>query len=124
VTIGALDSSHLGTASIGTDALYSATSDAASITAAQTALTDLNSAIAQVASIRGGIGAGINRLNSAVNVMNTQVQNLTSAESSIKDADVGQVVANLSKYQVLEQTGIAALAQANSQEQAVLKLLQ
>jgi flagellin len=124
VAIGALDSGHMGTASIATDNLYSATSDAASITAAQTALGDLNTAISQVANLRGGIGAGINRLGSAVNVMNTQVQNLTSAASAIKDADVGQVVANLSKYQVLEQTGIAALAQANSQEQAVLKLLQ
>jgi flagellin len=43
--------------------------------------------------------------------------------SGIQDANIGQVVANMSKYQVLEQTGIAALAQANSQEQAVLKLL-
>jgi flagellin len=124
VAIGALDDSHMGSASIHADSLYSATSDAASITVAKTALGDLNTAISQVANLRGGIGAGINRLGSAVNVMNTQVQNLTSAASAIKDADVGQVVANLSKYQVLEQTGIAALAQANSQEQAVLKLLQ
>ncbi len=124
VAIGALDDSHMGSASIHADSLYSATSDTASITVAKTALGDLNTAISQVANLRGGIGAGINRLGSAVNVMNTQVQNLTSAASAIKDADVGQVVANLSKYQVLEQTGIAALAQANSQEQAVLKLLQ
>jgi flagellin len=124
VSVGQLDDAHLGTQSISTDTLYSATSDAASIAAAKTTLTDLNSAISQVANLRGGIGAGINRLNSAVTVMNTQVQNLTAAASAIKDADVGQVVANLSKYQVLEQTGIASLAQANSQEQAVLKLLQ
>jgi flagellin len=93
-------------------------------TDAQSALTAIESAIASVASDRGNIGAGINRLNAAVSVMNTQVQNLTSGESAIKDADVGTVVANLSKYQVLEQTGIAALAQANTNEQAVLKLLQ
>jgi flagellin len=62
-------------------------------------------------------------LTSATNVINTQVQNLTSAQSSIQDANIGQVVANLSKYQVLEQTGIASLAQANTQEQAILRLL-
>jgi flagellin len=124
VSVGQLDSGHLGTQSISSDTLYAASNDAASIAAAKTALTDLNTAISQVASLRGGIGAGINRLTSAVNVMNTQVQNLTSAASSIKDADIGQVVANMSKYQVLEQTGISSLAQANQQEQAVLKLLQ
>jgi flagellin len=42
----------------------------------------------------------------------------------MQDANVGQVIANLSKYQVLEQTGISALAQANQNEQVVLKLLQ
>ena len=84
----------------------------------------VESAIASVASTRGAIGAAINRLNDAVNVMNNQVQNLTSAVSNIQDANIGTVVANMSKYQVLEQTGIAALAQANSNEQAVLKLLQ
>jgi flagellin len=42
----------------------------------------------------------------------------------MQDANIGQVVANMSKYQVLEQTGISALAQANQNEQAVLKLLQ
>jgi flagellin len=98
--------------------------DLSSATDAQTALTAIESAIASVASNRGTIGAGINRLNAAVSVMKNQVQNLTSGESAIKDADVGTVVANLSKYQVLEQTGIAALAQANTQEQAVVKLLQ
>jgi flagellin len=91
---------------------------------AASALTVINNAISDVASMRGVIGAGINRLNSATNVINTQVQNLTSAQSSIQDANVGQVVANLSKYQILEQTGISSLAQANQNQQAVLKLLQ
>jgi len=98
--------------------------DLNSTTHAQSALTQIEGAIASVASTRGGIGAAINRLNAAVNVMNNQVQNLTSAVSGIQDANIGTVVANLSKYQILEQTGIASLAQANSQEQAVLKLLQ
>lgn len=90
---------------------------------AETALTTIAAAIATVAAQRGAIGSGINQMNAAVNVMNNTSQNLTSSLSGIQDANIGQVVANMSKYQVLEQTGIAALAQANSQEQAVLKLL-
>jgi flagellin len=119
VQIGLLNSSQIGSNSIalGTQNLGTATG-------AASALTVINNAISDVAAMRGTIGAGINRLNSATNVINTQVQNLTSAQSSMQDANVGQVVANLSKYQVLEQTGISALAQANQNEQAVLKLLQ
>jgi len=66
----------------------------------------------------------MNRLTAAVNIMSNEVQNLTAAESSITSADIGSTVSDLSKYQVLQQTGIAALAQANTSEQAVVKLLQ
>ena len=91
---------------------------------AQSALVAIEGAISTVAADRGAVGAGINQLNAGLNVMNNTSQNLSSSLSGIQDADVGQVVANMSKYQVLEQTGIAALTQANTQEQAVLKLLQ
>jgi flagellin len=114
----------LSASQIGSNATTLATQDLGTSTGASAALTVINNAISDVAAMRGTIGAGINRLNSATNVINTQVQNLTSAQSSMQDANVGQVVANLSKYQVLEQTGISALAQANQNEQAVLKLLQ
>ena len=53
-----------------------------------------------------------------------QVQNLTSAEDSIMSANIPQQVTNLSEYSVLNQFGISALAQANSSQQSVLKLLQ
>ena len=91
---------------------------------AQTALTTIAAAIATVAGARGTIGSGINQMNAALQVMNNTAQNLTSSLSGIQDADIGKVVANMSKFQVLEQTGISALAQSNSQAQAVLKLLQ
>ena len=74
--------------------------------------------------LRGTIGASINRLQSASNVINNQVQNLTSAENTITAADIPTAVAQLTKYTILEQTGISALAQANQQQQLVLKLLQ
>jgi flagellin len=91
---------------------------------AQTALTTIAGAISTVAGQRGAIGSGINQMNAALSVMTNTSQNLTSSLSGIQDADIGKVVANMSKYQVLEQTGISALAQSNSQAQAVLKLLQ
>jgi flagellin len=118
VPIGLLSSSQIGsnTTSLGEQNLGTASG-------AASALTVINSAISDVAAMRGTIGAGINRLTSATNVINTQVQNLTSAQSSIQDANIGQVIANMSKYQILEQTGIAALAQSNTSEQAILRLL-
>jgi flagellin len=114
----------LSTVNLGGTATTLQSQNLGTASGAASALTVINSAISDVAAMRGTIGAGINRLNSATNVINTQVQNLTSAQSSIQDANVGQVVANLSKYQILEQTGISALAQANQNQQAVLKLLQ
>jgi flagellin len=70
------------------------------------------------------VGAGENTLNYAINLAQSQISNFSAAESSIKDANVATQAANLSKSQVLTQTAVAALAQANSEPQAVLKLLQ
>ncbi|HTZ96951.1 MAG TPA: flagellin [Terriglobales bacterium] len=92
--------------------------------ATQTVLQTINTAIADVASIRGELGAKSNQLTAASNVVNAQVQNLTSAEDTITAADIPTTVANMSKYSILEQTGISALAQANQMQQLVLKLLQ
>lgn len=117
VALNQLSSGNMNGASIANDDLLSAAD-------AQASLTDLNSSIAQVAALRGDIGAGINRLQAATNVMNTQTQNLTSAEGSIRSADMTQVVANLTQYSILSQTGISALSQANQMQQSVLKLLQ
>ena len=91
---------------------------------AQAALTLINGAVATVAELRGNIGATVNRLQSASNVISNQTQNLTSAENDVTAANIPSTVANLSQYSILEQTGISALAQANQQQQLVLKLLQ
>jgi len=92
--------------------------------AAQAALTTINTAIQTIAALRGTLGASVNRLQAASNVINNQVQNLTGAEDSVRAADIPSTVAALAKYSILEQTGISALAQANQQQQLVLKLLQ
>lgn len=120
VTIGALSSAAIDN---GASQVSLANDDLSTDTDAQTALTDINQAIQNVAGIRGALGAGINRLQSASTVINSQVQNLTSAEDGIRAADIPSAVANLTKYSILEQTGIAALAQANQQQQLVLSLL-
>lgn len=91
---------------------------------AQATLGLINSAIASVASLRGTLGATVNRLTAASNVITTETQNLTSAEDGITAADIPTVVANLSQYTILEQSGISALAQANTAQQSILKLLQ
>jgi flagellin len=83
----------------------------------------INSAVGQVAGLRGTIGASVNRLQAASSVITTQVQNLTSAEDGIVAANIPAVVANLSRYSILDQSGISALAQANTAQQTILTLL-
>jgi len=123
VTIGSLNTSSLTNGS-GTAGVNLAATDLNTQGDAQSALILLGQAIANIASVRGNLGAVVNRLTAASNVLNSQVLNLTSAESTITSADIPTVVANLTKYSILEQTGISALAQSNQQQQLVLKLLQ
>jgi len=90
---------------------------------AQATLGLINSSIASVAALRGTLGANINRLQAASNVISNQVQNLTAAEDGIRAADIPSVVANLARNTILNQSGISALAQANSAQQSILTLL-
>lgn len=90
---------------------------------AQATLGLINAAIGSVASLRGTLGANVNRLQAASSVITNEVQNLTSAEDGIRAADIPSVVANLSRFTILNQSGISALAQANSAQQSILTLL-
>ncbi len=87
-------------------------------------LGEVEAAIDTVAGRRGSLGASMNRLENAVSVMQSQVQNLTAAESQIRDADFAAEIANLTKFQILSQVGVAAMAQANAVPQSVLSLFQ
>jgi len=120
VTVGTLASSAVTSGATTTNL---STDDLTTAAKAQTALTDIYTAIESVAGIRGSIGAGINRLQSAVNVINNQTQNLTAAEDQIVSANIPQQVANLSQFTILNQSGISALAQANSAQSSILNLL-
>jgi len=91
-------------------------------TGAKAALTALKDALSGVSSSRSTIGSGINRLQAAVSVLQVQSQNTQAAESTIRDANIAEEVANLTKYQILAQSGMAALTQANTQSQSVLSL--
>jgi flagellin len=123
VSVGTLSDANIANATGSTTAVNLSGDSLTSAANAQTALTDINAAIANVAGTRGEIGATVNRLQASVNVINNQVQNLTAAEDQITAANIPAQVSNLSRYTILEQTGFASLAQANSVQQNVLQLL-
>jgi len=91
---------------------------------ALTALTNLTTAISNLGLVQGAVGTGENELNYAVQLAQSQISSFSAAQSSIRDADVATEAANLTKAQILEQSSVAALAQANAAPQALLKLLQ
>ena len=123
--------SVLQTAAAGTGSVFqpgAATVTAASTSASSTgsalaALTALTTAIGNLGLVQGQVGAGENKLQYATNLAQSQITNVSAAEAGIRDADVASAAANLTKAQVLQQTSLAALSQANSAPQAVLALL-
>jgi flagellin len=91
--------------------------------AARQELVRIQDAIETVASKRGLLGASYNRLEHTIEVITVQSESLTASESQIRDADMAKEIVNLTKYQVLNQSGMAALGQANAASQSVLSLL-
>lgn len=98
--------------------------DLLSVANATTSLDAISAAIDTISATRGTIGASVNQLTADTSVENTEVTNLTSAQNNVQNADIGKTVANMTQYNVLEQTGMAALSQSNQAQQSVLKLLQ
>ncbi len=90
---------------------------------ARSALAVLDSAISTVASLRAQFGTAQNRLESTVRSIAIAIENTSAAESRIRDVDVAQETATLTRNQVLQQAGIAVLAQANLSSQLALQLL-
>jgi flagellin len=91
---------------------------------AEAALSTADNAITGIAYMRGQVGANINTLTAASNIASSQMTNITAAENTISATDYAAATSNMSKYEILTQTGISALAQANSTQQMVTKLLQ
>src|SRR4051794_31555216 len=86
-------------------------------------LGGIDAAVDAVTAMRSGLGAVQNRLEHALSVTGIYQENLTSAESRIRDVDMAEEMVNLTKNQILQQAGTAMLAQANQAPQAVLTLL-
>ena len=113
-TIGAADTTTLGVNGL----------DITTATNAASAVSTIASAVSSLGNAQATVGTLENRLQYAISLSQSQVTNTAAAESRIRDANIAQESANLTKYSILTQSGIAALAQANSQSSAVLRLLQ
>jgi flagellin len=98
--------------------------DLTTTTGAAAAVTAVTAAVGTLGAVQATVGSLQNRLQFAVGLAQSQVVNVSAAESRIRDANIAQESANMTKYQILSQSGIASLAQANQQSSAVLRLLQ
>jgi flagellin len=109
-----------------TDAAYTDASTAGvdTLANAAAALVTVNDAIQQLASDRATIGANISRLNSTGEQLSLVKDNLTAANSRIRDVDVAEESTSFARFNILVQAGTAMLAQANQTPQSVLRLLQ
>ncbi len=108
-----VDSSGLGISSDAVD----------TIGHAQTAISDITNAVQALGLVQGVVGDGENDLTYAIGLANSQITNESAAESNIRDANVAQEAAAMTQEQVLQQSSVAALAQANAEPEALLKLL-
>ena len=108
-----------------TQAAYASGSgiNVSSQTTANSAITTINNAINTVSSERSKLGAIQNRLEHTIANLATSSENLTAAESRIRDVDIAVEMMSFTKYQILAQASTAMLAQANAKPQAVLQLL-
>jgi flagellin len=87
------------------------------------AVTALGDAVASLGTAQATVGRGQNQFTFAVNLAQSQLTNMAASESRIRDADLAEEAASLTRAQILLQAGISALAQANSAPQQVLSLL-
>lgn len=93
------------------------------LTNSQNAIDDIDAALGTLNTRRAGLGAVVNQLGKAIDHLGATVENLSIADGNIRDVDVAAESANLSKSNVLQQAGVAMLAQANAAPQLALRLL-
>jgi len=120
LTINTVDAtaSQLGSTALKLDDI-----SVASFTSAQSAIGAIDSALQSIDDNRATLGATINRFESVLENLTTDVTNLSEARSRIQDADYAEEVSNLTRAQILQQAGTSMLAQANQTPQSVLSLL-
>ena len=93
------------------------------VTNARVALGQVSSAISTVSTRRSSLGSFQNRLESVISNIDTSVENLSGAESRIRDVDIAAETANMTKYQILMQAGVSVMSQANQVPTVALSLL-
>lgn len=98
-------------------------SDIVDLTEFRQILDDLDTGIKEISTRRGTIGAITNRLESAVEALDIQNENLLAAKSRIMDADIGEESSNYTKYQILQQASASLLVQANQSPSIALSLI-
>ena len=98
--------------------------DISNTSGANTAISIIDAALTKIDTVRGDLGAVQNRFESTIANLQSVSENVSAARSRIMDADFAAETANLTKAQVLQQAGVAMLAQANMLPQTVLSLLQ
>lgn len=112
----------IGNANTDSDGLDISGVSLASASEAQNALDSIDAAISSLNDTRGSLGAYMNRLSYAAANLSTTIENVTAAESVIRDVDMAAEMVTFTKYQILQQAGTAMLAQANLAPQQVLAL--
>ncbi|TCV94145.1 flagellin [Luteibacter rhizovicinus] len=127
ITVGgtkaAADGFTVGTSAVNT-AKTLADSSVKTVDGANDTINRIDAALQSVSNVRSDLGAVQNRFESTISNLQNISQNLSSSRSAIQDADFAQETANMSSAQILQQAGVSVLAQANSSQQSVLKLLQ
>jgi flagellin len=111
------------TTAVDTTGLGISTQNITSQTNAAAAIAALQSAVVILGTAQGRVGSAMNRLQFAITQAQTMSVSVTASESRIRDANMAEEAANLTKYNILTQSGLAALGQANNASAAVLSLL-
>jgi flagellin len=93
------------------------------LASAQAAMTALDTALTSINSFMGSVGGYQNRLQYTIDNLATSIENYSSSESTIRDVDMASEISDFTKNQILQQAGMAMLAQANSGPQQILTLL-
>lgn len=114
----------LGDLTTGTAGLNISLTDLSDVAGAQAALDTLDTALDSINSYRSQLGAVQNRIESAINNAWSYAEALSAAESRIRDADYALETSEMTKQQIMQQAGVASLAQAKNMNQAVVSLLQ
>ena len=113
-----VETARLGSSPLGVKAI-----DVSTVSKANSAITTINKAINTVSTHRAKLGASQNRLEHTINNLKTTNENMTAAESRIRDTDMAKEMAAFTKNNILNQAAQSMLSQANQQPQGVLSLL-